>query len=77
MKKLTCNCRAVAFAKAIFLRFCTLFRIVSLQNLYSKLKGNSGKIDSKKKKKELYQCSSRVLNSIIYLSRCQLRNEHI
>lgn len=51
MKKLMCNCRAVAFAKAIFLRFCTLFRIEPLQNLYSKLKGNSGKIDSKKKKK--------------------------
>lgn len=45
MKKLMCNYRAVAFAKAIFLRFCTLFRIVSLQNLYSKLKGNSGKTD--------------------------------
>ena len=51
MKKLMCNCRAVAFVKAIFLRFCTLFRIVSLQNLYSKLKGNSGKKNSKKKKK--------------------------
>lgn len=60
MKKLMCNCRAVAFAKAIFLRFCTLLRIVSLQNLYSKLKGNSGKTDSKKKKRN---CISVALES--------------